>query len=78
MVSSDEKPKDVSPVLIKKDNNFLLWLNKFVSVLIVFILIGCAIGFYLSKCIYDIRIEEIIKVGGFVHDQKVYTVTLRP
>ncbi len=59
-------------------NNFLNWLNKFVSVLIIFILIGCGFGIYISKFIYDMRLKEITTVGGFVYEQKIYDVKIRP
>jgi ankyrin repeat protein len=59
-------------------NSFINWLNKFVSVLIIFILIGCGLGFYLSKIVYDLRLKEITQVGGFVFEKQIYDVNLRP
>ena len=42
------------------------------------VLIGGAGGLYIAKFIYDFRMSEICKVGGFVYDKKVYNVSLRP
>ena len=57
---------------------FVEWFKKSLAMMIVFILIGASIGIYCSKIVYDMRMNEVTKVGGFVYDNKVYNVSLRP
>lgn len=57
---------------------FVDWFKKSLAMMIVFILFGASIGIYCSKIIYDMRMNEVTKVGGFVYDNKVYNVSLRP
>jgi hypothetical protein len=54
------------------------WIKKSIAMMTIFILIGCSLGFYLSKIVYNIRMNEVTMVGGFIHDNKVYDVKLRP
>lgn len=57
---------------------FVDWFKKSLAMMIVFILLGASIGIYVSKIVYDMRMNEVTKVGGFVYDNKVYNVSLRP
>jgi len=59
-------------------HSFTDWFKKSLAMMIIFILIGASIGIYTSKIIYNMRMDEITKVGGFVYDNKVYNVSLRP
>lgn len=58
--------------------HFINWIKKSIAMMIVFMMIGCAGGLYIAKWIYDFRMYEITKVGGFVHDGRVYDAKLRP
>jgi hypothetical protein len=57
---------------------FVEWFKKSLAMMIVFILIGASLGIYVSKIVYDMRMNEVTKVGGFVYDNTVYNVSLRP
>jgi len=59
-------------------SRFTNWIKKSIAMMIIFVLIGGAGGLYIAKFIYDFRMSEICKVGGFVYDKKVYNVSLRP
>lgn len=54
------------------------WVKKSIAMMIIFILIGGAGGLYIAKIAYNLRMNEVCKVGGFVHDNRVYDVKLRP
>ena len=63
--------------------NFVNWIKKSIAMMIIFILIGAAGGMYLSKIIYNYRMDEITKMattgnGGFVYSGHIYDVKLRP
>jgi len=62
-------------VLIEAFSN---WFKKSLATLIIFILIGMVIGIYCSKIAYNIRMNEIGQVGGYVFDNKIYDVKQRP
>lgn len=53
-------------------------IKKHLALLIIFILIGNAIGLYLAKIVYDFRMKEISAIGGYIHNGKIYDVKLRP
>lgn len=40
-----------------------------------FILLGASIGMYISTKYVEKRIDEAIKVGGFLHKDKVYKIS---
>jgi len=54
------------------------WIKKSIAMMIIFVLIGMAGGIYIAKIAYDMRMDEVCKVGGFVHDKKIFDVKLRP
>ena len=63
------------------ESNWVKFINSFkkhLSMMIIFILIGGTLGLYVAKFIYDFRMNEICRVGGFVHNNTVYDVKLRP
>lgn len=53
-------------------------IKKHLALMIIFILIGAAVGLYAAKFLYEWRMDEVTKVGGFVYDKRVYDVKLRP
>jgi len=53
-------------------------IKKHLALMIIFILIGGAGGLYIASIIYDWRMSEVTKVGGFVYDKRVYDVKIRP
>ncbi len=57
---------------------FVNWIKKSIAMMIIFILIGGAGGLYIAKIVYNLRMNEVCKVGGFVYDNRVYDVKLRP
>jgi len=67
-----------TPINIKNKTEIINWIKSTITTMIIFILIGCGLGLYISKIIYNIKITEIVTVGGFVHNNVVYTVTIRP
>ena len=52
--------------------------KKHLAMLIIFVLLGVAGGLYIGKIIYNMRMGEICMVGGYVYDNKIYDVKLRP
>jgi hypothetical protein len=54
------------------------WIKASIAMMIIFILIGGAGGLYIAKIIYDFRMSEVTRVGGFVYDNRVFDVKLRP
>jgi hypothetical protein len=63
---------------ITKINQGIDAFKKHLAMMIIFVLFGSCCGLYAAKIIYDLRMGEITKVGGFVYDNKVYNVSLRP
>jgi hypothetical protein len=63
--------------------HFINWIKKSISMMIIFVLLGCAGGLYLSKIIYDMRMDEIAQlaktgVAGYVHKGQIFDVKMRP
>jgi len=63
--------------------HFINWIKKSISMMIIFVLLGCAGGLYLSKIIYDMRMDEISQlaktgVAGYVHKGQIFDVKIRP
>jgi len=54
------------------------WLKKHLTILIIWVLVGMAIGFTISKVIYKDKMNEAVKLGGLIHNNLVYDVKLRP
>lgn len=52
--------------------------TKHLSLLVIAILIGVTLGFKLSIWYLDYRINESIKLQGFIHQGIVYDIKLRP
>lgn len=64
--------------LITKINQGIDAFKKHLAMMIIFVLFGSCCGLYAAKIIYDLRMGEITKVGGFVYDHKIFDVKLRP
>ncbi len=69
-----------SIILIIKSSliKFVEWLKKSYTIIIISSLIGLASGLFISKVIYDSRMDEIVKTSGYAHKGHVYDVKLRP
>lgn len=52
--------------------------TKHLSLLLIAILIGVAIGFKLSIWYLDYRINESVKLQGFVYQGTIYDIKVRP
>lgn len=52
--------------------------TKHLSLWVIAILIGVAIGFRLSVWYLDYRVEESVKLQGFIHKGIVYDIKVRP
>lgn len=79
--STRKEYSKMSHITETMESNWLKFVNSFkkhLSMMIVFILIGCGTGLYIAKIIYDYRMNEVTRVGGFVHDNKVFDIKLRP
>lgn len=62
---------------------FSEWFKRSSTIIITMLLVGFACGMFVSKIIYDIRMNEIsilAKTGsaGYVHNGLIYDVKLRP
>lgn len=82
-----EKESDVN--ISKGDNSFMGklqtlmqgWIasiKKHIALMIIFVLIGVGFGLYGGYYVYNLRMDEITKIGGFVFKNKVYDVKFRP
>lgn len=64
-------------------NKFMNWMRRSIPIMIIFSMLGCMGGIYISKMLYDIRMDEIAQLaktgtGGYVHKGRIYDVKLRP
>jgi hypothetical protein len=53
---------------------FIEGLHKFGLYILIAVAVGIYIGITVARGYYTTKMDEIIKVGGFLHSEKVYTI----
>ena len=83
IVKEESTLKHISETLEINWTRFITWVKHSIAMMIVFTMIGTAGGLYIAKWIYDFRMGEIAQlaktgVAGYVYNNQVYDVKLRP
>lgn len=80
-----ENPKLNYAIMILEEygTKFINWVKKSIAMMIIFMLLGCAFGMYVSKMVYDFRMNEISQLAktgtaGYVHKGQIFDVKIRP
>jgi len=81
--NGDSKMDTFRDSLETKWSKFANSFKKHLSLMIIFVLLGCALGLYFAKIIYNFRMDEIAQLAktgpaGYVHNNQIYDVKLRP
>jgi len=63
---------------IMKGHKISLWVKSHLTILLIWIMIGTCFGLVVSRQLYKQRMDEAIKLGGLIHDNKIYNIILRP
>lgn len=53
-------------------------IKKHFTLLIIFVAIGICIGLYISKQVFNGKMDDAIKLGGLIHKNVVYDIKHRP
>lgn len=53
------------------------FLKIHITIFIIWFSIGTFTGLVMAKFLYELRMNEAVKVGGLIYNQKVYDIKLR-
>lgn len=50
---------------------------KHFNLAVIFILIGISVGFKIASAYFDYRMNEAVKLQGFIHNNTVYEIKIK-